>query len=81
MPVPLAVPHTYLPGGDAAVKKKRNPPLWGNVIETMQFGNVTIHVCDDCIAQTPEAIEKVLDEFHAAGWAIVEELVAKGEAI
>lgn len=80
MPVLLTAPHTLNRGGDAAMKK-RKPPLWGNVVKTMKIGNATILICDDCIVKSPEEIEEVLDRFHAAGWAIVEDLIAKGEEV
>ncbi|QMV43717.1 hypothetical protein [Cohnella cholangitidis] len=61
--------------------KKEKAPLHGNIVKTMMIGNTTINFCDDCIVKTPEELEKVLDRFHAAGWAIIEELVAKGESV
>jgi len=53
----------------------------GNVVKTIQDGNTTVLICDDFAAKTPEEIEKVLVEYHAAGWAIAQRLIEKGEAV
>jgi hypothetical protein len=71
MAVPLLNPHT-LKRGDAAVKKNKFPDE-PNIIETYEIGNSIIHIADNHIVKTPEEIDKVLDDFHAAGWRIVEE--------
>jgi hypothetical protein len=47
---------------------------------TYRFGNTTIHVVPPP-AMTTEEIEQVLDEYHCAGWAIVQELAEKGETV
>lgn len=56
----------------------------GNIVQTMQIGNTTIHICDDCIVDTPEKAERVLDDLYAAGWAIIDSLQsnnAEGEKV
>lgn len=64
-------PHTLCARGDVAMKR-RQFKREGNIVYTTQIGNTTIRICDDFCARTPEEVEKVLDDFHAAGWAIVE---------
>jgi len=79
MPVLKNQEHMLPIGGDAGVKKKA--PLHGNIVKTMMIGNTTIHFCDDCIVETEEEVDQVLERFHAAGWAIIEDLVARGESV
>ena len=66
--------HMPLTKGAAAVgkSKKREVKLDGNVVETYKIGQTTIRICDDYVAQTPEEIDRILDDFHAVGWAIIE---------
>lgn len=72
-------PHKHIPKGDVFMPKKPNESSnGGNIVETYKLGNTTVHICDDCFAKTPEEIKKVLDDYHAAGWAIVLDLAAKG---
>ncbi|MGI2294130.1 hypothetical protein [Paenibacillus sp. GXUN7292] len=78
MPVLKAELHTLPIGGDAAVKKV-TPPLQGNIVKTIHDGNAIIHIADDCVAKTPEEIDKVLEDYHAAGWRIIESLEAEKE--
>ncbi|MBS4025539.1 MAG: cell division protein FtsZ [Clostridia bacterium] len=52
----------------------------GKYDATYKFGNTIVHVVSPQ-DMTPEEIEQVLNEFHRAGWAIIEELVEKGEAV
>jgi len=59
--------------------KRRKFKREGNVGYTIQIGNTTIRICDDFCARTPEEIEKVLEEMHAAGWAIIESLQRNGD--
>ncbi|QZY56991.1 hypothetical protein [Crassaminicella profunda] len=47
---------------------------------TYHFGNTTVHIIGPP-PMTEEEIEKVLDEYHRAGWAIIQELREKGEDI
>jgi hypothetical protein len=47
---------------------------------TYKIGNITVHV----VAPPPkskEEIEKILEEFHKAGWAIIEDMIQKGENV
>lgn len=55
----------------AVGKKQSEIKLEGNVVESYQIGQTTIRICDDFVARAPEEIERVLHEFHAAGWAIM----------
>ncbi|MCL6558543.1 MAG: hypothetical protein K6U74_07020 [Firmicutes bacterium] len=67
------VPHTLCARGDAAMPKRKDKfKRDGNVVFTTRIGNTTIRICDDFCARTSEEIERVLDDMHAAGWAIVE---------
>ncbi|GIO13575.1 hypothetical protein J19TS2_31300 [Cohnella xylanilytica] len=50
--------------------KTQAPVLKGNIVETTMIGNTTVHVCDDFIVTDPDEIERVLDEYYAAGWAM-----------
>lgn len=43
---------------------------------TYTFGNTTVHVVAPP-PMTEEAVDRVLDELHAAGWAILDELEEK----
>lgn len=79
MAVPQASLHT-LYRGEATVKQSKAPVV-PNIVETYQIGGSTIHICDNFIRTDPAEIEKVLDDFHAAGWRIIEELAAKGEKV
>lgn len=76
-----AAPHTLVTRGDAAMSKpkRRQFKREGNIVYTTKIGNTTIRICDDFVARTPEEIEKVLDEMHAAGWAIIESLQRKDD--
>lgn len=47
---------------------------------TYHFGNTTVHIVGPP-PMTEEEIDKVLDEYHKAGWAIIQDLRAKGEDI
>lgn len=45
-----------------------------------KYGNTTVHV----VAPPPiseEEKEKILNEFHWAAWAIIDELIEKGEGV
>ncbi|WP_068778205.1 hypothetical protein [Paenibacillus sp. GM2] len=50
----------------------------GNVIKEITYGNVHISICDDCFEKTPEGIERILSEYHAAGWIIANQIIAQG---
>lgn len=77
--VPNNLAHKHNPRGDVVMPIKR--PKQGNIVETLRLGGTTIHICDDYFAETPEEIEKILDDYHAAAWAIVNTEAAKGEAV
>ncbi|MDO7908470.1 hypothetical protein Q5741_18885 [Paenibacillus sp. JX-17] len=59
---------------------QKKPLPEGNVIETYQFGETTVQICDDFVAKTPEQIRKVIFEMHAKGWAIINDMKPKSEA-
>lgn len=69
--------HTHIARGNAAMKKNRFKRQ-GNIVHTIQEGNTTIHICDDSFAKTPEDVDRILEDMHAAGWAIIESLNQKG---
>jgi hypothetical protein len=52
-----------------------------NIVHTCVIGRSRIHIASDCLKTTPEQIEKVLDEFHAAGWRIAEKLAREGNKV
>ena len=62
--------------GDATVKHKEHLNK-GNIVEIMHIGNTTVQIADDYCARTSETIEQVLEQYHHAGWAILESLAAK----
>jgi hypothetical protein len=76
MVVPDALPHRHNPRGGVSVKKKENKVP--NIVETYHYGNTTVHIADNFIRTDPDEIEKILDELHAAGWRIVENLRERG---
>lgn len=47
-----------------------------NYDATYHFGNTVVHVVSPEI-KTPEEIDKVLEEYHRAGWDIWNELLKK----
>lgn len=49
-------------------------------IHTFKRGNTVVQVVEP-LPLTSEEIERVLDAYHAAGWAIIEELVERGEDV
>ena len=52
-----------------------------NIVHTCVIGRCRIHIAGDRLKRTPEQIEKVLDEFHAAGWRIAEKLAQEGKQV
>jgi hypothetical protein len=69
MPVPHKKPHIHGARGDPMEYAK-----------TQMIGNTTVHI----IAPPPmteEEKERILDDFHKAGWAIIDELVLRGEDV
>lgn len=49
-------------------------------VHTFKRGNTVIKVVEP-LPMTQEEIDRVLDDYHAAGWAIIEDLVEKGEDV
>ena len=47
---------------------------------TYQFGNTMVHVVAPP-QKSKEEIEKILADFHRAGWAIIEEMVENEEEV
>ena len=66
MPVPQTQQHRHLTRGDESV----------NYDMTLRIGNTTVNIVAPP-PMTEEEKERILDEFHAAGWAILEELEGK----
>ena len=63
MPVPLARAHTPIEKGARVMERP-------NIVETYKIGGSTIQIADNYVRTDPDEIERILDEFHAAGWAI-----------
>jgi len=76
MHVPQQLPHIHVTGGVPLVKKNRvvDKP---NIVKTYQFGKTTVHIADNYIAKTPEEMEKVDRDVHAALWPIIDEMEQK----
>jgi hypothetical protein len=72
MPVLATQKHTHITRGDASVKQQPDA--------TYKIGNSTVNIFAPP-PMTEEEIDKVLDDFHLAGWAIIEELLEKGEEV
>lgn len=81
MAVLPAKSHSLYQRGEAAMRQNKNGCMVPNIVETYQIEGSTIHICDNFIRTEPAEIQRVLDEYHAAGWAIVRELREKGEDI
>jgi len=47
---------------------------------TYKFGNTTVHVVAPKQI-TPEKFDRVMKEFHNAGWSIINELIRKGKEV
>lgn len=75
--------HKHRPRGDAAVhqNKPEKPENESTIVKTYQLGNTKVQICCDHFAKTPEEAEKVIKDMHVAGWAIIDELVRKGEDV
>lgn len=58
--VPLPKRHIHNPGGD-------DMP---NIVETMYFGKVVVHIASDFMATTPEEIDAVMKEHVRVSWEI-----------
>lgn len=66
MVVHPTLPHRHESRGDFPMKEQQYDA-------TYKFGRSTVHVVAPKNI-TPEQKEKVLDDFHAAGWSIIERL-------
>lgn len=53
----------------------------GNVVKTVMIGGSKIEFCDDFIARTPEAIQRVKKDIYSNAWAIVMRLRSEGVSI
>lgn len=74
--------HTHNPRRDAAMTNEKSKiPLEPEIVETYKFGGSTVHICSNYFAKTPEEAQRVLDNFHAAGWKIVRQIHASGGTI
>lgn len=69
MVVPARPVHTSVRGDEMEQK-----------VHTYRRGNTLIQVVEPP-AMTEEEIERVLRDYHAAGWAIIRELAKKGEDV
>jgi hypothetical protein len=78
----MAVPQESLHSlyrGEAKVKKPSiRVQVVPNIVETYKYGNATVHIADNFIRTDPEEIQKVLNEYYAASWALVLSLRAEG---
>lgn len=77
MAVPVELPHSIIPRGNAAVKKAKTVIKNPTIVETYNFGGTTVRIASDCIAQTQEEIDKIVANYYAAAWTIVEAAAAK----
>ncbi|RAV22221.1 hypothetical protein [Paenibacillus contaminans] len=57
-----------------------DPDMEKNYAKTYTIGNSTIHIVAPP-PMTEEQKERILDDYHAAGWKIIDELVERGEAV
>lgn len=49
-------------------------------VMTKKYGNTTVHFVAPA-PMTDEEKEKILNEYHWAAWAIIDELIEKGEDV
>lgn len=70
MVVPARHVHKHIQGEDMGERK----------VHVFRRGNTIIEVVEPP-PMTQEEIDRVLDDMHAAGWAIIEELVERGESV
>lgn len=77
MVVPVRAPHTPITRGDEMADCPHSPQ---QKVHTYRRGNTLIQVVEPP-AMTEEEIERVLRDYHAAGWAIIRELAKKGEDV
>jgi hypothetical protein len=77
----VAVPAKQLHNlnrGDAAMNRIKENEV-PNIVHTYQIGRSTVHIASNYFAKTSEEVEKVLKEYHAAGWRIVDQVAASKE--
>lgn len=77
MAVPTERGHK-LNRGDSEMKQKPDKII-PNIVHTYHIGNSKVHIASNSFAKTPEEVEKVLKEYHAAGWRIVDQVAASKE--
>lgn len=65
--------HIHDPRGDQKMTE--------NYAEKLQIGKTVIYIHDDFAPKTAEEQERIDREIVEAAWPIIEELVAKGEAV
>ena len=71
--VPATSPHKHNKGDVMDTKKEK-------IAETIKLGNTTIHFIEPP-PLTEEEKEQILKDYHNAGWAIIEEMVERGEEV
>ncbi|MDU0332566.1 hypothetical protein RW092_20555 [Paenibacillus sp. 3LSP] len=82
MAVPQQSEHTHNPGRDAAMTKGRSKiPIDPVIVKTYKIGGSTVHIGSNFFAKTPEEKERVLRDFHEAGWKIVRKIQEQGGSI
>lgn len=82
MAVPQTTGHTHNPRRDVAMPNDKSKiPLEPVIVETYKFGGSTVHIGSNYFAQTPEEVQRVLDNFQAVGWKIVRKIHENGGAI
>ncbi|ASS66247.2 cell division protein FtsZ [Paenibacillus sp. RUD330] len=48
---------------------------------TYQLGNATVHINDSMISDDPDVQAEIDSEIATAAWAIIEEIIARGEEL
>lgn len=57
---------------------RKKPLPEGRIVETYHYGNSTVHISDACIVHDPDEIEKIIDNWHEIGWAIIKKCREQG---
>ena len=70
MPVLATYEHRHITRGDASMDERK--------VHTLKLGRTTVHIVEPS-PMSEEQIHKVLADLHAAGWAIIDELIQKAE--
>lgn len=65
-------PHKHVGRGDDMEKK---------YAATYQLGNATVHINDSMISDDPDVQAEIDSEIATAAWAIIEEIIARGEEL